>query len=59
MNITIPPRVAENPAWRHAGSAPTPTKPNAAERCRESQDRVLSLRALSAIYLVAYKSLLG
>ena len=56
---TIPPCVAENPAWRHAGDAPTTTNETPAQRHSESRDRVLDLRAFSVLYLVAYKLLLG
>jgi hypothetical protein len=36
---TIPPRVAENPPWRHAGSDSTSTKSTTAERRRKSRNR--------------------
>jgi hypothetical protein len=37
--VTIPPRVAENPAWRHAGSDSTTTMSTTAKRSRKSRNR--------------------
>jgi hypothetical protein len=57
--ITIPPRVTENPACRHAGSDSTTTKSTTAKRCTKSRNSDMAPRAVSVFRFVANNFLRG